>query len=273
MNKLNLILFYHLGKEMRTVRRHYEKPMQAMGTLAGKHQWLSKFLLETREVPFPKTRKATRELLKEIRELYSQAADCLAKGDYETVVMTGEASLRMKTLLEDFEREFDHDSREINILSVPNRCAYSTTILIENGESLLPPDSKTAVTDYVRNEFHEAGKCLAFNVSTAAGFHLARGLESALRSYYDVLSSRAPRPKTPSGNDFAMQGYIDQVRKWADSKVVSALEQFTKLHRNPINHPEAVLTDDEAITLVGISVSCITGMVNDVKAKGHASLS
>jgi hypothetical protein len=189
------------------------------------------------------------------------------------LVVTEDEDRQMKIALEKFEQEFEHDSREINILSVPNRCAYSTTILIEEGESLLPKKVRDCVTDYVRNEIHEAGKCLAFNVSTAAGFHLARGLESALRSYYDVLSSRAARPTTKSGKDVAMVGYIDKVQAWADPKVVSTLRQFTELHRNPISHPEAVLDDEEATTLVGIVVSAITAMVNDVKAKGHATLS
>lgn len=70
-----------------------------------------------------------------------------------------------------------------------------------------------------------------------------------------------------------MRGYIDKVRAWADPKVVSALEQFTALHRNPINHSDVVLTDDEALALVGITVSAIGGMVGDVKSKGHTSLS
>ena len=55
-------------------------------------------------------------------------------------------------MLEKFEQEFEHDSREINILSVPNRCAYSTTLLVEQGESLLPATVRNAVTDYVKGE-------------------------------------------------------------------------------------------------------------------------
>ena len=267
MHKLNLIHFYRLGKEMRTLREANGKPHRVFTHLVGKHNWLSKFLIETNDIPFPNTRTAARALSKHLREIF------MREGAVEQgITVTSDEDLRMKILLDDFEREFEHDSREINILSVPNRCAYSTTILIEHGEWLLSPDVRSAVTDYVRNEFHEAGKCLAFNVSTAAGFHLARGLESALRSYYDVLSGHAPRPKTKSGNDLAMQDYIDQVRGWADARVVSSLEQFTRLHRNPINHPDAVLTDDEAISLVGIAVSCIAGMVNDVTSKGHSNL-
>jgi hypothetical protein len=268
MNKLNLILFYHLGKEMRTLREANKSPHRALNTLVNKYLALDKFLIETNEVPFPNTRKAAIALRHYLSNVFSKET-----GEDGVLIVSQNEDLKMKSLLTEFEQEFDHDSREINILSVPNRCAYSTTILIENGESLLPPEVRNAVTDYVRNELHEAGKCLAFNVSTAAGFHLARGLESALRSYYDVLSGRAARPTTKSGNDVAMVGYINQVRQWAEPKVISTLEQFTNLHRNPINHPEAVLSDEEALTLVGITVSAIAGMVTDVKTKGHPSLS
>jgi len=268
MYKLNLIHFYHLGKEMRTLRSANHEPHRAFTTLVNKFIWLKKFMLETAEIPCAKTRDAVCALEKTITDVIWK--DEAHAGD---LVVTDDEDRQMKIALEKFEQEFEHDSRELNILSVPNRCAYSTTLLIEEGESLLPRKVRNSVTDYVRNEIHEAGKCLAFNVSTAAGFHLARGLESALRSYYDVLSNRAARPKTKSGKNVAMVGYIDKVQAWADPKVVSTLRQFTELHRNPINHPDAVLDDEEATTLVGIVVSAITAMVNDVKAKGHATLS
>jgi len=266
MYKLNLMLFYQFGKEMRTLRSANKAPRRAFNALLNKFTWINKFMVETKDIPCPNARDAAKSLETLIIDLAGKLQE---DGSLE---ISDEVDHQMKMLLEKFEQEFEHDSREINIFSVPNRCAYSTTLLIDEGESLLPPSARDAVTDYVRNEFHEAGKCLAFNVSTAAGFHLARGVESALRNYYDVLSARKPRPKTKSGKDCPMVRYIDEVQGWADPKVIATLRQFADLHRNPINHPEAVLTDDEAITLVGITVSCITGMVNDVKSKGHSNL-
>lgn len=268
MNKLNLITFYNFGKEMRTLPSASDNARTAFNRLFNKNKWLTRFLLEAQDIPCPKTRDAAFDLLDLVNEISGKAL----QSNSETVI-TVEAENHMKRLLEEFEREFDHDSREINIYSVPHRCAYSTTILIERGKDLLPESVKDSIDTYSQNEISEAAKCIAFGLPTAAGFHLARGVESVLRRYYDVLSGGAPRPRLPNGNDVAMFGYIDQVRGRADPKVISVLEQFTRLHRNPVSHPGEVLGEEAALTLVGITVSAITSMVNDAKSKGHASLS
>ncbi len=273
MHKLNLITFYNFGKEMRTLPSSKDKPLLAFNRLTHKNEWLTKFLAETQDIPFPKTRDAAMKLLTRISEVQTKAMGSFFEpGSTTTTVISPATEVHLKKLLADFEGEFDHDSREINVFSVPHRCAYSTTILIERGEDLLPPAIKNGIDAYAQHEIQEAAKCLAFGLPSAAGFHLARGVESVLRRYYDVLSGGAPRPKLPNGNDVAMFGYIDQVRGWAEAKVVSVLEQFTRLHRNPISHPGAVLEEEEALTLVGITVSTITAMVNDAKSKGHSSL-
>jgi hypothetical protein len=268
MNKLNLIHFYQLGKQMRTLRDANDKPHRSFSHLIGKMIWVEKFLIETADIPFPKTHAKAHELRKILGSLIQKQ-----KSEDTTLEITEDEDFTMKRLLEAFEQEFEHDSREINILSVPHRCAYSTTILIERGEDLLPLAVKNGINTYAQHEIQEAGRSLAFGLSTAAGFHLARAVESVLRRYYDVLSGGAARPKTKSGNDVAMQGYINAVRSWADPKVVSVLEQFAGLHRNPISHPEAILEEEEALTLVGISVSAVTSMVNDAKSKKGLSLS
>jgi hypothetical protein len=273
MDKLDLNLIYVFGKEMRTLGELDDPPFKAISRLLNKHEWLGKFIIETWAIPFPKTRQSARQLHRYVNELTSEAVGRLEGGDQTTAIMNDESKRKLKDLLKEFEREFEHDSREINILSVPHRCAYSTTILIERGEDLLPPDIKTAIDGYAQNEIHEAGKCLAFGLPTAAGFHLARGVESVLRRYFDVLSGGAPRPKTNSGKDIPMKGYIDRVRAWADPKIVSVLEQFTDLHRNPVSHPGEVLKEEAALTLVGISVSAVASMVNDAKDKKGMPLS
>lgn len=273
MNKLNLIMFYHLGGGLRDIIRNKgEKPMGTLIPLGIALEWLHSFLHQTDKVPFPKTRKAADDLEKYLTALHYEAGLSLSEGEGRSVV-TAEVRETTGDLRATFEREFEHESREINVMSVADRCAYSTTILIERGEDLLPQSVRTSVSDYARNELHEAGKCIAFNVPTAAGFHLVRAVESVLRNYYDALSSRAARPVNPNGSNAPMGKYIDWVQKWADAKVILTLRQITSLHRNPITHPEAVLTSEDAVVLVGVVVSAITGMVNDAKSKGYASLS
>jgi hypothetical protein len=53
---------------------------------------------------------------------------------------------------------------------------------------------------------------------------------------------------------------IKQTNK-GDDKILAALEQMTDLHRNPLMHPEVILTPDEAIATLGIARSVITAML------------
>ena len=62
--------------------------------------------------------------------------------------------------------------------------------------------------------------------------------------------------------------YIKTLREcWADEKVVLILEQIKDLHRNPIIHPEQRLTNDEALSLIGIMDSAVTAIIADMKER------
>ena len=85
----------------------------------------------------------------------------------------------------------------------------------------------------------EAGKSLAFELPTAAGFHIFRATESVLRRYYDHVTSGKVPPKVRS-----IAIYVRQLRiaKCAEEIILATLEQMAKLHRNPLIHPEVALT-------------------------------
>ncbi|WP_416193440.1 hypothetical protein [Nitrobacter sp. TKz-YC01] len=57
--------------------------------------------------------------------------------------------------------------------------------------------------------------------------------------------------------------YLNALRqsKKGDEKILAALKQMTDLHRNPLIHPEVILTTDESIATLGIARSVITAML------------
>lgn len=104
----------------------------------------------------------------------------------------------------------------------------------------------------------EAGRCLAYELATACGFHIFRALEAVLRKYYlQVSASKAP-PKVRN-----IGVYLNAMKqaKVGDEKIRFALKQLTDLYRNPLIHPEAVLTQEEAIGIFGLARSSIGGML------------
>ena len=140
---------------------------------------------------------------------------------------------------------------------VTRKGAFDTTALLESGESLFPSDLLLKVPEALFDT-REAGKALAFELPTACGFHVFRATESVIRRYYTEVTGGQPLPKVRN-----IGVYIKAIRKaqCGDEKILSTLEQMASLHRNPLIHPEAVLTMDEAILSMGIACSAITAML------------
>lgn len=144
---------------------------------------------------------------------------------------------------------------------------YDTTVLITQAERCFPYElvlkCPRALTD-----IREAGKCLAFELSTAAGFHVFRATETVLRGYWDAVSGGQPPPTRKT-----LGSYLTQMTKknFGSAKVKATLTQMKDLHRNPIAHPQDTLSLDEAVSLFGICNSAIGVMLKEIPMPTGAS--
>jgi len=129
--------------------------------------------------------------------------------------------------------------------------------LLMAGEALFPIDLGIKVPEAIVDA-REAAKALAYEVPTACGFHVFRVAESVLRKYYAHVTSGAPAPKVRNISVYLKA--IKQTNK-GDDKILAALKQMNDLHRNPLIHPEVILTPEEAIATLGIARSVITAML------------
>lgn len=145
---------------------------------------------------------------------------------------------------------------------VSRKGAYDSSALISNAEALFSQEIHIKVPAAIP-EIREAGKCLAFELTTASGFHLFRATEIVLRSYWDFVSNDAVQPSMKS-----IGGFIKQMedKKCGSDKVIAALRQINSLHRNPLIHPEESLSLDEAVGLIGICVSAVNQMLREMPA-------
>lgn len=119
---------------------------------------------------------------------------------------------------------------------------------INSGHLSFPPDLALKVPEAVPDA-QQAAKCIAFDLPTAAGFHLHRANESVLRRYFDQVAGAENRP--PSRN---MGDYLNKMKQLnkGDPKVRAALRDLKDLHRNPLMHPEEHISSaDDAISLMG----------------------
>ncbi|MBI1339690.1 hypothetical protein GC169_05690 [bacterium] len=134
---------------------------------------------------------------------------------------------------------------------------YDTLALLDDGEVLFPKDLRVKVPESVFDAT-EATKAVAFEMGTAAGFHVYRCLEAVLRRYWEAVSGGAAPPKVRS-----IGVYVAAIEKdgCGDQKVLAALKQINQLHRNPLIHPEVALDMEETITAFGLARSAISEML------------
>jgi hypothetical protein len=108
---------------------------------------------------------------------------------------------------------------------------------------------------FAREDIEEAGKCLAFQRSTAAVFHLMRALESAAR----VIANKLGATVTDANGKGLPWGVIAQNMKpkidvMADNnekikwyRVQQDLVTVNRAWRVPTNHPKETYTPDQAL--------------------------
>jgi hypothetical protein len=104
---------------------------------------------------------------------------------------------QLNTLLNNFDVVFQSELAISDSYFVMDKPPFSTITLINNGASLFPAALAAKVPEALV-DLQEAGKCLAFELATACGFHVMRAMESVLRRYWEVASGGKPHPKQRS---------------------------------------------------------------------------
>lgn len=158
---------------------------------------------------------------------------------------------------DDFKLVFMSELSTLPAFLVLPKEGYDVSLLVGSGTSLFP-SSMLAKAPETYNDAMEAGKALAFELGTSCGFHVFRVTESILKRYWDEVSAGESRPKLETIGSYASEL---EKGKFGEAKVWESLRQMAKLHRNPLIHPEVILTVEEAIGIIGIARSVIAAML------------
>jgi hypothetical protein len=174
----------------------------------------------------------------------------------------------LKTTVQDFETVFREEMRETATYFVPRRGIFYTPALVDTADEAFPAELLAYIPEKTREDWKAAGRCLAFNLLSASGFHVARGVEGTLEAYYQLFSGKTGET-LKSWND-----YIVALRKIAAQnptptpreKTLAELQQMKDDYRNPIMHPRVVLTEPDARMLFANGESLIIAMAQEIAA-------
>lgn len=166
----------------------------------------------------------------------------------------------LTTPLTEFETVLKNELFIADTYFVTQKSWYDTGTLVSNAEQNFPSDLGIKVPRSIV-DLREAGKCLAFELSTAAGFHVIRGTETVVRNYWTAVSKGKAHPRLKTIGNYAAEM---EKHSLGNNKVVAALKQISTLHRNPLIHPDVSLSLDDAIDIFGICRSAIGAMLKDI---------
>lgn len=163
--------------------------------------------------------------------------------------------------LAEFEAVLKAEFGTMGIYLVAPKNAMDTLTLIESGEEAFPPSLKEKVPEAL-SDVRQAMSCIAFELPTAAAFHLHRANEAVLKAYWKACSNgKALSDRATMGQivaDMESSGF-------GRPEVRSSLRDIINLHRNPTIHPEQSLEEvEEAISLYGAIRSAIGFMLKEI---------
>jgi len=145
----------------------------------------------------------------------------LVAGDWKREVLPWEI-IGIQRRYADFKTVLVSELGVLPSYFVNQKGAYDTLTLLQGGTMLFPAKLLAKVPE-AKFDALEAAKALAFEMGTAAGFHIYRCLEAVLRRYWSHVSNGHAPPKVRSVGVYVA---ALEKNKLGDPKVVAALRQI-----------------------------------------------
>ena len=267
MQPVNVYQFYQLGMQLHPLSTLEEgQPLNTWRyRLYMVQTWLD-FILGDRLVPLGVAWPAGNTLLHQISQLLKRAeAQSEQKPDQSNEPQDSQVEFSeaysIKNALTTFETVFSAQMQGLATYFVSRKLGYETALLIEEAEQLIPESIRKEIPEAIP-DLQQAGKCIAFDIPTAAGFHIVRATEAVIRKYYAAVVGKPPKKQMRNWG-----AYIKNLNAaGADAKVTGFLDHIRESYRNPVLHPEDTLTPQDAQVLLGVCVSAIVAMVQAMKS-------
>jgi hypothetical protein len=163
----------------------------------------------------------------------------------------------------EFETVLAAEVPNLDTYLVSQKGTHSTPDLIERAEIMFPESIRKRLPAVAINDIRHAGRCLALDNPTASVFHVLRAVESVMAEYFNLVTGK---PMPTRMRNWGI--YLKSLAKHPDSspKVVAFLDHLRDNYRNPILHPDVLVSEDEAEAFLGAAISGIRMLVLEIQS-------
>ncbi len=175
-------------------------------------------------------------------------------------------SANLRDALSRFEHVLQAETRRAPTYLAAKIGIYETEDLVERGDQSFPNECQPKINKDAIAEYQSAGRALAFNLPTAAGFHVARAVEIVMKDYHKHFVSTGKKPKNMGEIISNLEKQLEKkgARKKPDAKTIRCLDQIRDLDRNRLMHPEDTLSPDDSLVFFNNGISAIVSMVREL---------
>jgi hypothetical protein len=174
MEKINLPFFYQLGSQLNPLGKMKAEPQNRIDI------WIATLTLRNNIFALLNWAgglkvcyAGARALLDAINEVQTWVGNLKAPGDWTKQ----DASIDWKfqqiiDKAKNFETVLSEELLTLSAYCATQKGIYSTSDLIDHAERVFPPSVLEKLSEPVVQEVAHGGRCLAFDIPTAAGFHM-----------------------------------------------------------------------------------------------------
>jgi hypothetical protein len=263
MEKINLQFFYELGAQLNPLTKFTPEVKNRVGIWLASfpaHQYAYAILNST--VTLKVCRGTGIELTDVISKMQKWMSDRQPAQWADVDVQANILFTNVINKAKQFETVLNAELQTLATYHVTQKGIYATTDLIERAEYILPASVLSKISQEVKEEIKQSGRCLALDSGTACAFHMMRAVEAVMHEYYIAVCKPKPKSQKRLENWGAYIACFQKSTTAEVKEVVAMLQQIKDRHRNLIMHPEMVLTPEEAFTLFEVAKGAIVIMAD-----------
>ncbi len=251
MRQVSIYSYYAFGYNYRLLRYlPIDIPVHGED---GLKQKLDHFFEKLDELNLEVTKKVAADLYTLHKELDDIPGD---------VNVSSELSVKVISAMKNLDSTLDGElSLRVAYILLPKR--FDLSNLLDKQGLLFGKNVPSHLSLQTKQDVALGFRCIAFEQSTAAAFHLLRATEEMIRQLY-VKVVRSNRMKNPM-----WYGMVDALRKRRKNKpkaeLLDHLDTIRKNYRNPTQHPDKFYDIDEVQDLASMCISALNMIVSEIK--------
>lgn len=247
MEKKSILRYFDFGSTFDFIRgASADYPLHGKFCLIDSIEHFLNFLSDLELVVTDRASYELRNLLGELKELPQDAT--LSSDNLE----------RLRAIIKYLEKVIGAEIQGLEAYTLTPK-TLDINKLTNNVEALFAPNTFSNLPEIARYDFMEAGKCIAFERSTAAAFHILRGTEEVLKHFY-CSQIRQKRIRT-----FMWGPMVTDLRSRPKTAkhttLYNNLDNIRVSFRNPTAHPEKIYDIYEVQDLWSLCVEATNRMI------------